>query len=262
MEQFNAATFMDLTRALGAIHGMFNLRETGTIPESIRMLIKERLGVAEEDCAELGLVLSVKSIRRTLRLIESGEESGKELTTKDVTARFEDLTERLLDEMESILFFSLDSSKRRFYDEPQLFGEAVAQSFPSAADDIEEAGKCLALSRATACVFHLMRVMEHGLRAVGKSLNDPSIDPERNPTWKMVLTKFDSELQKSLANRSSEWMEDDAFFSGVAASLHAVKDAWRNPTMHVRISYTEEQALDVYNSVRGFMRHIAKKVAE
>ena len=44
--------------------------------------------------------------------------------------------------------------------------------------------------------------------------------------------------------------------------LPAVKDAWRNPTMHVRIDYTEEQALDIYGNVRGFMQHLATRLSE
>ena len=42
----------------------------------------------------------------------------------------------------------------------------------------------------------------------------------------------------------------------------AVKDAWRNPTMHVEITYTEEMALDVFRHVQAFMRHLATKLSE
>jgi hypothetical protein len=44
--------------------------------------------------------------------------------------------------------------------------------------------------------------------------------------------------------------------------LRAVKDAWRNPTMHVRIAYDEEESRDVWNTVRVFMRHLATKLEE
>jgi hypothetical protein len=128
-------------------------------------------------------------------------------------------------------------------------------------NDIEEAGKCLALNRNTACVFHLMRVMEVGLRALGASLHDPRIDPKRNPTWDAILKKGDEELLKPLAQRAAEWQTDEAFFSTAHASLRAVKDAWRNPTMHVERIYDDEAALEVWNAVRGFMRHLASKLS-
>jgi hypothetical protein len=38
------------------------------------------------------------------------------------------------------------------------------------AEDISEAAQCLALNRPTACVFHLMRVMETGVQILGNRL--------------------------------------------------------------------------------------------
>ena len=67
-----------------------------------------------------------------------------------------------------------------------LFGTEVAARFPRAIVDIEEAGKCFALGRFTACVFHLMRVVEAGLAAISRSLNIV----KHSPTWEAYLTVF------------------------------------------------------------------------
>jgi hypothetical protein len=107
-----------------------------------------------------------------------------------------------------------------------------------------------------------MRVVEVGLRALGASLNDARLEPSRNPSWDSILKKCDEEISRRLAERSQEWREDDAFFSSATANLRAVKDAWRNPTMHVEQHYGEETALDVWNAVRGFMRHLATKLRD
>lgn len=96
-------------------------------------------------------------------------------------------------------------------------GEEIPAKFPSARDDIEEAGKCLAFGRGTGCVFHLMRVMEVGLRGLGQSLNEPSLDPKRNPSWEAILGRGDKELQKKLSDRSPEWRADETFFSTAQA---------------------------------------------
>jgi hypothetical protein len=128
--------------------------------------------------------------------------------------------------------------------------------------DIEEAGKCLACNRSTAAVFHLMRVMEVALRVLAKTLNDQRLDPKRNPSWDSILKKCREELEKDRRNRAPEWVTDEVFFSSVATTLMGVKDAWRNPTMHVEINYDEERALDVWNHVRAFMRHLATKLSE
>ena len=51
-----------------------------------------------------------------------------------------------------------------------LFGAAVEAKFPEMSEDISEAGKCLALNRATASVFHLMRIMEIAVQRFGDKI--------------------------------------------------------------------------------------------
>src|SRR5260370_39367810 len=50
------------------------------------------------------------------------------------------------------------------------FGEAVYDVIPTARQDIRDAGNCLAFELHTACVFHLMRAAEHGLRTLARRL--------------------------------------------------------------------------------------------
>jgi hypothetical protein len=165
------------------------------------------------------------------------------------------------DEVGGVAAWQVSRSDMAFFDK-ELFGGDVQGRFPSASDDVEEAGKCIGLGRNTASVFHLMRVMEVGLRSLGKSLNNPELDPKRNPSWETILRPCDEELKKPLSKRSSEWQTDEQFFSTATANLRAVKDAWRNPTMHVERRYNDEEARDAWNAVRAFMRHLATKVSE
>jgi len=148
------------------------------------------------------------------------------------------------------------------YLSPEPFGQEVHSRFHTANYDMNEAGKCLSFGRNTAAVFHLMRVLEVGLRALGKALNDPSLDSKRNPNWETILRKCDQELQKPHKDRSPEWAADEPFFSTATVNLRAVKDAWRNPTMHVEQVYDDEQAREVWSSARAFMRHLATKLQD
>jgi len=168
----------------------------------------------------------------------------------------------LVDELREMTCFSLEGEDERLYRAQTIFGETVADRFPSASVDVEEASRCLALGRATACVFHLMRTMEIGLRVVAKSLNDPRLDPKTNPTWHNILKKGDEELQKPIGQRAPEWAKNDHFFSEAQANLRAVQFAWRNPTMHVEINYDPEKAGDVMQAVKAFMRHLASVLSE
>ncbi len=208
-------------------------------------------------CDDLNLRMTSKHAEWMLSCLSNGP-----VRLDDFGHMAGELRQRFQDELQEILFVQIDPSKAQFYDAHQPFGEDVANKFPSIAVDAEEAAVCLALERFTACVFHLMRVMESGLRALGASLKDPDIDPTKNPTWERILKRCDNELRKPLKERSLEWRADELFFSTATANLRAVKDAWRNPTLHVAISYDETRSMDVFNAVKSFMRHLATKIGE
>jgi hypothetical protein len=131
------------------------------------------------------------------------------------------------------------------------------ERFPSASDDIEEASKSLACERATATVFHLMRVMEIGLKTLASALGIPYA-----PSWESYLSQIKTNLDEKWKNKGAEWKKSEPFFREALGFLHAVKVAWRNPTMHVAASYTTEQAGDIFNAVLGFMRHLATGLPE
>lgn len=235
-------------------------RDTATVsadPEAMKK-IGERLSQIEAHCVELGLTASAVSTRRLLEL-----EQASGTPFKKLSEAWNELSGRLNDELSASLLMFIEPDKAHLYTKPDLFGPEVTDKFPSAIQDIEEAGKCLATGRNTAAVFHAMRALEIGLRTLGRSLNDPSLDPDKNPTWERILGRGDRELNaKQVADRSPEWRAKPEFFAEAIANLRAVKTAWRNPTMHVRGVYDEERALDIFGAVRGFMRHLATELRE
>lgn len=228
------------------------------VDEGRRTRLRSALAVIRSDCDALGLSSSLAQIDRMsnrLFLLADFPLSQARGLLVDLSRRFED-------DLRTCLCFIVPRDLAKYWDERQPFGSEVIARFPSATIDIEEAGKCLACRRSTAAVFHLMRVMEVGLRVLGASLKDSRLDPKQNPSWDGILTRFSDEVGKRRKDRSPEWTADTTFFSGAAARLMAVKDAWRNPTMHVEIHYNDEQAVDVWNHVGAFMRHLASKLSE
>lgn len=206
------------------------------VPSELRTTLKPGLETVREECVKLQLKGSYASLYRMLQVLD--EPHG---TLRGLADDASELHGRLVDELKYTTCFALEGRTEQLYRAEHLLGKEVAERFPTTAVDIEEAGKCLAFDRATACVFHLMRVMEVGLRALAKSLNDPRLDPKTNPTWHNILKKGDEELQKPIAQRAPEWVADDHFFSEAQANLRAVQYAWRNPTMHVEINYDNEK---------------------
>jgi hypothetical protein len=169
---------------------------------------------------------------------------------------------RFIDDAKAVTCFSLDAQAAEAYNKPHKGWESVIASYPSAMRDVKESRKCLALGRPTASVFHLMRVMEYGVRSLGRSLNDPRLDPRRNPSWDNILGKCRSEQAKRRQDRCVEWQSDPGFFDNATVTLTAVQHAWRNPTMHVEREYMIEEAREVMDAMRAFMRHLATKLRE
>jgi hypothetical protein len=220
-------------------------RATSEIPPLVK------LDEMEADFTELEMDVAIAQIETVRRIVRDG---GK----REVLIRaINELRSRIIAHLGSRYFLLVRPSAQRYYTDSSLFGEAVAAKFPSAISDIDNAGKCLALDQGTACVFHLMRVMEVGLRALGRALGIPYA-----PSWESYLTQINRQIGRDWREKEPEWKVDEAFYSAVAGDLLVVKTAWRNPTMHVRITYDGPKALEIFNAVRTFMQHLATKVQE
>ena len=163
-------------------------------------------------------------------------------------------------EMKQHLFLWVPLERAKFFNETEkTFGDEVANMFPKALSEIREAGNCYATGCSTACVFHLMRVMEIGLRAVYISLG-LSFDP--HVSWGNVLKNWSPEEIKGNPTANAKMMADLSFYQDVRATVSSVKDSWRNGTMHFDRSYNESEALEIMTAVRGFMKCVAAKINE
>ncbi len=231
-----------------------NAHEQKLVSLSGAPAVLPELDELEKQVSELELPVSIKAIKTLRSITDSGQ------PVSILQFHLFHLTESVHAELEAVLLLQVPLAKRVYFEKKNLFGDDVANAFASASVDIEEAGRCFTLERYTACVFHLMHVMEIGLRVLGATLKDPRLDPRENPSWERILKKCREELEKKRENQAPEWAAEDVFFSQATATLMAVKDAWRNPTMHVEINYTESQAEDVFNAVKAFMRLLATKL--
>jgi hypothetical protein len=166
------------------------------------------------------------------------------------------LSQRLQDDLMEHWFFHIEPSLRRdFYDQKDLFGPDVAAKFKKSADDIRNAGSCLALDQPTACVLHLMRAMEAAMERLSKRLLKKPIPPKQ--TWNGILKDMGHAIGRMPEANKREKRKKDAW-SEASANLFHVGEAWRNPTMHPRRSYTSSQAKEVLDAVRVFMTSLAR----
>jgi hypothetical protein len=156
------------------------------------------------------------------------------------------------------LAISIEPHKVKLYEQAEpLYGNDVDVAFPGfVAENISEAGKCLALDRGTACVFHLMRALDKVVQLLGEKLNVTIIDKNNvDLDWGIILANMVapiSAMPKGPAK--NEWSEAHTL-------LVHVKQAWRHPTMHPKDTYTPEEATKIFDAVGSFMQHMAKLVA-
>lgn len=205
--------------------------------------------------AAIGASFTLLSIDRALTSIDDGK-----CNVDDLLTRIRLIHGRLKDEIDATYVFYIPADSAKYLDEKSpLFGDEVAAAFPSAAYDIEEAGKCLGLRRATACVTHLMRALEVSLGLMGKQF---SVSTDHT-NWHNIIDQIENRIKSmNAASHGATWKEEQAFYAAGAVHFRMLKDGWRNHAMHVREKYTEEQAEDIYRSTRSFMRHLSQRLSE
>jgi len=199
---------------------------------------------------ELELRLSKKSLERFASQLPSIN------TINELREFVKELDGRLKDELDSVWFMHLPTKQADLYINVFPFDLVVIDRLPSTQFDIEEAAKCLAVRRATACVFHLMRVMEHAVQEFGTKLGIKLVVEKQ---WQVILDQINKAI-RSMPDKTPSDKERKTLYSESAAYLFNVKIAWRNPVMHPKDSYNEEQAEEIFSNVKTFVSHLVQKV--
>jgi hypothetical protein len=154
--------------------------------------LREATNDAAQTCEEMGLHLSAKTLR-TLALILRSDSPGWPMEQQGY---FRDAVSRVRDELSRITLLSLEPREETYFNPSEpLFGPDFAAKFPAqGAFELDEAAKCIAFGRQTAAVFHLMRLMEIGIRAVARCLNipDPTRAADRN--WGAILREIKNDF--------------------------------------------------------------------
>lgn len=208
-------------------------------------------------CEQTGMIQVIAELNRVeikIATMRNYEECNG-IIIEGLRGAISHLVHRMNDEMNSEFFFHVKRSDLSFYGKKDLLGSLVSRHFPSLTSDIEAAGNCLALRQPTACVFHLMRVMEKGTQVLGKKLK-VVIDPEIE-TWNKVLDHVDKQI-RLLPTVTARQKAKKAAFAEVSSYLHQVRIAWRNEVMHPKATYTQEEARDVFSASRAFMNHLSQ----
>ncbi|WP_192177573.1 hypothetical protein [Mesorhizobium amorphae] len=199
-----------------------------------------------ESCGPMGAKISSKAAERIVQMLKD-----KSLNYVELGMKFETLAQTFRDELESSRLFALNVRTADYFAlATETFGADVIANFPDTEYDLEEAGKCLATARNTATVFHLMRALEVTLQFLCKKLNIPNTQR----VWGFLLSDLNQKIEAMPKG------EEKSRWAAASSYLWQIKEVWRNETMHPKQTYTDEEARDVFEASRVFIRHAAKLV--
>ncbi len=263
MITFFARAFYDSTKYVSRIQvigrelsKMHDGRAAGhPLSESMSGDLRREFRKLSDGCEILNCSNTDKLVKRSIARLDPG--GGDALTIGELSTLVAEIASRFEDEIEAVRLFVLSPGDQKYYENAvMLFGDDVATSFPSALEDIEESGKCLALDRPTAAAFHLMRVLEVPLKTLAFKFcpNDPK------PNWDPILRKIDAELKSTHKERTIQGNVD--FYANVSVHMHAVKLAWRNRVNHIDDVVPPEKARDIFEATKAFMQYMSTYLRE
>lgn len=180
------------------------------------------------------------------------------LTYGEVKQQLREIESRFADHLSLVKLFVARSEQLPLLGSAtELLGSDTADRFTSIWFDCEEAAKCIVVLRPTAAVFHCMRMLEIGIKAFAAKLgiDDPVKPAQRN--WGAFLREIKTKIDATYPADKRMPGSEGAFMESLYATLDAVKNPWRNETMHVEGVYTDSEARFILVNTVNFIQKMA-----
>ena len=196
-----------------------------------------------------------------------GRLPDKPTISKDmIESNCTEIVRTLENELRAHKFAIIDRKGWEYFEADALFDELVDANFPSAKSDIKASGNCIAADLNTAAVYHLMCVVEIGLRGLASHLKVRAVKmrvPIEQGTWEEIITTLEKKLELlGQTTRSKKRQAELDFYNELLKEFRSIKDLWRNKVMHARVSYDAHQAQSAFDHVKAFMQRLATKISE
>ena len=223
---------------------------------------RESFGWMKTEFEDLPFTESLRKQYRRLMERLSEEHRFRQSDALQIVTQIDELKFNIQSELEAQLFFVVPTIRKPWFHEGDaaIFGNKVSDAFPDSTPELAEAGRCLALARWTACVFHLMRALELALHKWALELGVTQFSAIELENWKTILDAAEKRI-RALEQQPKSMVKDAElkYYSETLGHFRSVKDAWRNHVAHARERYDEERTLPIANHVREFMRLLAER---
>lgn len=189
-----------------------------------------------------------------------GRKLDRGITNQDLLSELRVLKETIDKGLDWQLIYRYPAAKNQILFNWKTDWALVLKKFPSADQDIVAGVDLWALSHSTASVFHFMRVLEHGLRALAADVGK-AFDVQN---WQNIISQIESEIRSLGKTLPAGLTKSDRlqFLSEAAKEFAYFKDGWRNYVSHNRGDYDEHQARSVMEHVKSFMNVLSSRLGE
>lgn len=161
-------------------------------------------------------------------------------------------------DVEERLFLYMPPAEAEYYQNGRLLSSEARAAFPKASQELRSAGTAYACALPTACVFHCMRALEHGLGALA---SDVGLKWEKEQ-WHTIIQQTDAQIKVQQNTLPKGLAKDERLsnLSQAATEFMYFKDGWRNYVAHNRVTYEAPQALEVLEHVCACIERLVDKL--
>jgi hypothetical protein len=157
-----------------------------------------------------------------------------------------------------------------YVENDSLIYDGFVTDFPKAAGDVKEAGNCIAVDCGTAAVFHLMRGVEWGLRALSLDLGlletryRDKLVPIEYSQWEQILNQLHPKIEERVESLPRGPAKQDAqeFYLALWFDIKGFRDAFRNHVSHTRKTFSQKDADAILDHVRRFFVLLKTRISE
>lgn len=228
------------------------------LDDARRALIRNHLEYLARKCGELLLERAEARLGRIMLML------NRHYSRVELVQELEILLQAIEDDIRLEYFFHYRRDRGVLLLTWRGHWGTTTTAFPSAVNEIEEGIDCYGLEHNAACVFHMMRVAELGMRALARErgVSFPN-HPLEWAEWENVIDQIDFKAKTATAGMPRGPQRDAAraFYTAAVAQLRAFKET-RNRIMHMRGSFDELDAQRAINQVRDFMNGLSAKIGE
>jgi len=181
--------------------------------------------------------------------------AASKLKLSDALAILTQLPDRIMSELKDSWQIHVPKEYIEPYRNPLGFWAIdFPSTFPTANADAVETVKCLGASRFTAAVFHSMRVLEVGIKALATKLG-VAYD-RQDKSWASVLTAIQEKIDDKFPAKGITQTNKARrrVYHQMVAHFNTFMKAWRDYTIHNPIRYKRETAISIISAVRAFMQ--------